>query len=346
MAQRVYGIITAPGPGPKNEAIIKAFTPSGELLKEFQAFDKAYGANITSGDIDGDGIDEIIVGTVYKNNKLPALLGIFKRDGKPVTAIEMGHKDKVDGLTVASGDIDGDWVEEIAVGCFVKEKEDDDFGRGVVRIYRLHGEQLVDTGLTLHPYEEKGYKKAPNLVIADVDGDGVPELITAPGPDPNAPARIKIFKINTKDGISPWEAELVADFVVNFEKKSGDKDGYGANITAGDLDGDGKAEIIVGAGPDPKNLGQAIIIHNNGGTYTAETFLAHENKRYGVYVTSGDIDGDGKAEIVTGQGPDPKNRSVIRIFQGDGTLIREFQAYPEDIKYGVKISIGTVGEFL
>ena len=56
------------------------------------------------------------------------------------------------------------------------------------------------------------------------------------------------------------------------------------------------------------------------------------------------MEGDGAGEIVTGPGPDKRNRAVVRIFREDGTLLREFQAYPDGVRYGVRVSVGGVGE--
>ncbi len=47
---------------------------------------------------------------------------------------------------------------------------------------------------------------------------------------------------------------------------------------------------------------------------------------------------------MTGPGPDRKNRAIVRIFREDGTLIREFQAYPDSVCYGVRVAVGGVGE--
>jgi len=80
------------------------------------------------------------------------------------------------------------------------------------------------------------------------------------------------------------------------------------------------------------------------GLYTMESFIAYEGTGYGVYVSSADLDGDGKAEIITGLGPGPKNKSAVRIFRGDGTLMEEFQAYSDHVKFGVRVSGGGVGE--
>ncbi len=348
-------IITAPGPGPRNEPIINTFEVNGVLLSQFQAFDKEYGANVTAGDVDGDGIDEIIVGTVYKNSKDPALLGIFKRDGTPVAIREIDHSDKGDAVVVASGDIDDDWIEEVAVSSRASTN-----GFCTVKIYKIVSDQFADTGFILSPYDEEPYKKAPNIAISDVDGDGIPELITAPGPDPNAGAHIKIYKIDTKEGFGRWKVDPQwVEFFVPFVREEADggivknseaRAGFGANVTAADLDGDGNAEIVVGAGPDP-NGSSFVKVYSGDGYFTGIEFEAYpdlpkEDKsgnkgrfRYGAYVAAGDLDQDGRAEIITGVGPGPKNESWIRIFGGDGIPMGDgFLAYPEGIGYGVRPS--------
>jgi hypothetical protein len=115
--------------------------------------------------------------------------------------------------------------------------------------------------IVLEPYEGEGYRGAPNIAFGDVDGDGVPELITAPGPDPIAPARIKIFKIDTTDGIGRRKAgSQLAKLTVPFGCKKDDKnkdktncskkdqDGYGANVAAGDLEGMARLKSSWGLG--------------------------------------------------------------------------------------------------
>jgi DNA-binding beta-propeller fold protein YncE/uncharacterized membrane protein len=332
----VPGIVTVPGL--LNRPIIHTFNLSGGLLSEFQVVDGGLGVNISAGDVNGDGVDEVIAATGWKLLK-PGRLGIFKRDGTQVALMET-EQGYVSDLTVAAGDFDGDWVEEVVLGFYKSPLSDPLHGGGGVKVYKVMENRFIDTGLLLLPYESEGYFGPPNPTVSDVDGDGVLELITAPGPDPRAPAKIKVFKIDISGGVGQWRlGSQIMDFTVPFNTN-----GFGAHVAAGDLDGDGRAEIIVGAGPDPRKKAEVVIVYHGDGGYEFERFMAYQGLLFGVNVAATDVDGDGISEILTGPGPDLRAKSKVRIFRGDGTLIREFQAYPDNIRFGVKVSTGRIGE--
>ncbi|MGB9700380.1 MAG: hypothetical protein ACPL5I_13470 [Thermodesulfobacteriota bacterium] len=357
------GIITAPLK--EKNSVLKTFLPDGTLVSQFNLFQEKVEIFLAAGDVDGDGLDELIVGADKKGKGPYPLVKVFKRDGTPLATLESEGWYKL-GATVAAGDIDGDWIEEMAVGYYVMSPKEieayDDLeaeeiyplcqgkkkGRGIVKIYKLIEGEFIETGLSFAPYQEEDYWGAPKVALGDVDGDGQLELITAPGPDPKAPARIKAFKIDTSKGIGQWQIkEKVLDLSVSFEEEKGKKkikleDGYGANIAAGDLDGDGKAEIILGPGPDPKKDGRIIMIYP--AEDKVESLIAYPENRFGINITSGDLDGDGKAEIITGPGLNPHFKGAVKIFQGDGTQIKEFQPYPGDAKFGISVAIGQIGK--
>src|SRR5204863_166334 len=149
------------------------------------------------------------------------------------------------------------------------------------------------------------YRGGVRVAVGDVTGDGIDDIVTAPGPGV-APV-VKVF-----DGAS---GQQVAGFVA-YDNFLG-----GAYVAVGDVNGDGFADIITGAGagggPHVKAfsgvvMGQQML-----------SFMAYASTYTGgVYVTAGDVDGDGKAEVVAGSGG--RGLMQTKLFDDDGRLLRTF----------------------
>ncbi len=370
------GIIVTPGPGPKNPASVKLLNSELKTTLEFTSFTGKYGANAIMADIDGDGYDEIIVAP-GPDPKAEAKIRVYRRNGSFM--LEQKIFDAKYGLTLESGDINGDWKDELVVGMGPDPKNP-----SKVKILSFDGKTFIDTGINFNAFDsrKKGDKDkhnyGVNVAVGDVDGDMIPELIAAPGPGAESRSAVKVFKIDASSEIGSWKiSEAYSEFIAfteheaeKYHKKEEDDDDepadYGVNIAAGDVDGDGISEIIAGAGPDPKNI-SVVKVFKGDGTFTGLSFTAypdkkahhkHEEKdseddgdddvdgryRYGVYVAAGDLNGDGADEIITGAGPGPKNRAWVKVFRSDGAEIYSFISYPENVKYGVKVSKGNIGD--
>jgi subtilisin family serine protease len=107
----------------------------------------------------------------------------------------------------------------------------------------------------------------------------------------------------------------------------------GVNVASGDIDGDGLDEIVTGAG---FGGGPHIRIFSNTGELEGQFFAYDENFRGGVNVASGDIDGDGLDEIVTGAGFG--GGPQVRMFNERGNIISQFFAYDENFRGGVNVA--------
>ncbi|GAO38254.1 hypothetical protein SCH01S_10_00640 [Sphingomonas changbaiensis NBRC 104936] len=110
----------------------------------------------------------------------------------------------------------------------------------------------------------------------------------------------------------------------------------GAWVAAGDVNGDGRADIVAGhaSGPlvlafDGNGLKQHLKIEPFGGDYKG-----------GIFVAAGDVNGDGFADIVTGagQGSEP----LVRVFDHKGSITHSFDAFDEGFKGGVRVAAGDV----
>src|SRR5262249_62389868 len=92
----------------------------------------------------------------------------------------------------------------------------------------------------------------------------------------------------------------------------------GVRVAAGDVDGDGKADIITAPGPDG---GPDIRVYSGADGHLIREFMAYDYRfGGGVYVSAGDFNKDGKMDIVTaaGRGGGPH----VEVFSGaDGALI-------------------------
>jgi len=140
------------------------------------------------------------------------------------------------------------------------------------------------------------------IATGDVDGDGAADVITAPGS--RGHAVVQVFS-----GIDGHRLRRFRAFVGNFHA--------GIYVAAGDVDGDGHADIVVGAGEG----GRPIVRAFSGatGARIGEFFARRHDARLGVRVAAGDMDGDGHAEIATAGGPGAG--STITIFRADGTRV-------------------------
>ena len=334
LAQSANIVVSSDADSKKSPAL-GIFDANGTMLFSFVPFSRStdkvykdrykYGVNTAIGDIDGDGKADIVA-ALGPANRNPAAVEAYRADGSLIPGSDFMAMNTMYGANVAAADFDGDGKAEIIVGAGTVS-----INTARVRVFSYASGEIVDTGIDFNAFTVKG---GVNVAAGDIDGDGIPEIITAAGADYLALPEIKVWKIDTSKGIPYWSVKEVVHFVA-FPGR------YGANVATGDINGDGINEIIVGSGPDPLGGYNMVKAFNGDGTEFGPA-ITDSSKGYGLDVASEDLDNDGVAEIVTGLGPSSKNPSTVKIYKADGTLVNIFNAF-NDGRYGAIVSAGELG---
>jgi hypothetical protein len=323
-----------------------------------------YGANngdqagisaFARGDIDGDGRQDLIVGATGANGRLGAsgdfageVYVIYGRAAADVPDAQ-SLSDAADvtflgvdptgfaGVSVASGDVDGDGYDDVLIGTF--EADGSSTTGGKVRIFyggpRRFTPQLIDittaaATITGPPGSLAGFK----IAVADVDADGKGDIVvSAPGHNGAGGTRSEAGSAFVVLGGTRAQLAARTSFASHsdltlYGRRSMDHFGWG--LATGDLDGDGYADLVVGAidadgpGNNREATGEVYVVWG-GPTGTLHGALdmgapgnrAHvfygidETDLAGFSLATGDVDRDGKDDLIVGA-PTSKGRENLR----------------------------------
>lgn len=202
---------------------------------------------------------------------------------------------------------------------------------GKVDLYtRTAAGTLTYTGKTFTPFS--GYTGTVRTAVGDFNGDDVPDYAFATGAGTWARTRIVNGATNT--------ALVGATRVL---------DGFtgGTFVAAGDIDRDGKAELVVSADRGGTPLVE-VYRYSNGGVVKSLGFLPFSAANgNGVRVSLGDLNGDGAADLILGTGAGQAPR--VAIYDGatlgagrTQTLRPSFLAFGADAGHGVNVASGDV----
>jgi hypothetical protein len=195
-------------------------------------------------------------------------------------------------------------------------------GAPIVRVFNMA------TGAVKFNFDafNSGFLGGVRIALANVDGDGTPDIIAAPGP--GGGPFVAVFDGQTGDPLT-GPLGFFAAYDIHFLG--------GVFIAAGDVNGDGLTDIITGAdaggGPEVK------VFSGKDGSILYDFYAYDPRFQGGVRVAAGDVNGDGKADIITA--PGPSGGPDVRVYSGaTGALINEFMAYNSGFLGGVYVAAG------
>jgi hypothetical protein len=304
---------------------------NGFTLNGIADGDYAGGSVASAGDVDGDGIADLILGAFRaaadgsnrgqayvvfgQNTSFGVELDLSSLDGSNgFTLNGIADNDQAGRSVAGAGDVNGDGIDDVLIGAFLAGANDRGqayvvFGRAIpvpliatgpsdqaiplVRVFNPDGSLRFE----LHAFDELSAIGGVRLAVGELSGDDQSDLVAASGP--GIATRVRVFNGRT--------GGLVSDFLP-----------YGPDFTRGAFVAVGDVialnlgnEIIVG----PNKGKQPVKIFDAAGT---ELFMFNAfgpNFKGGVRVAVGVVQAGGQAEIIAAKGV---GNGQIRVFDGAG----------------------------
>jgi hypothetical protein len=244
----------------------------------------------TAPDIDGDGFADVVVGTVNASEGWDIDVYRGGSGGLATTPTVLhgpgtgfGNFGLTEVSVASAGDVDGDGYADVVMAGFSFNGNAD---VGTAFVYRGGPNGLVDNPTNILLQGVDDYGGAHPIAVAsagDVNGDGYADILTSAAWDADA---VYVF-LGGPGGPSTSPITLRGPASTDFGT---------AVAGAGDLNGDGYADVVVAADPDPQGPGAYVYLGGPSGPSSAPIPLAQG----GSVACAGDVDGDGLADLLVG----------------------------------------------
>ena len=314
------GVVSAPVP---NYEAVFTFTGSS-------AGDWFGGQTSAEGDYDGDGINDLLVGAmqgIYGTGKAylfygkPVLTNLSATDADlTITAERPG--DELGRTVGFIGDVNGDGYDDFAVSAPSYDVSNPNNWVNHGRVYIFFGGPARRTGTISAATADvkiNGEYNTPRWTfgadrlrcVGDVNGDGIKDFMTAsPLNHPYDGRYYNDGRAYVFFGRNSWPSEISAasaNIIIDAEAAFNIL-GSGLSTKYGDVNGDGYADILIGARGYSGETGRAYLFYGGptlSGIRSASTANviitgAYGGQELGVGLNLADVNGDGKDDIIVG----------------------------------------------